>query len=303
MVKPALPYLDVVARVKDAFGYPTAAYHVSGEYAMLKAAARNGWIDEPRAMLETLTSIRRAGADIIITYYARDAARILRTPYAVTRRPRRRREPRRNATMTTQVREAVRARAADPPGGVDSPVRAFKAVGGTPLLHRARARAPRSTDVDGNTYIDYVMSWGPLIHGHAPPALIEALAAAARPARATARRARSRSQLAETRARADAVDRDGALRQLRHRSDDERGPRRARRHRPRQIDQVRGLLSRPRRRFLVAGRFGRADARRADQPRRHGGRGGATRSLATLQRSRQSVDRAVRGQHRDRSPR
>jgi porphobilinogen synthase len=77
MVKPALPYLDIITRVKDAFGYPTAAYHVSGEYAMLKAAARNGWIDEPRAMIETLTSIRRAGADIIITYYAREAARAL----------------------------------------------------------------------------------------------------------------------------------------------------------------------------------------------------------------------------------
>jgi porphobilinogen synthase len=75
MVKPAVAYLDVIRRVKDAFSYPTAAYHVSGEYAMLKAAARNGWIDEPRAMMETLTSIRRAGADIIITYYARDAAR------------------------------------------------------------------------------------------------------------------------------------------------------------------------------------------------------------------------------------
>ena len=77
LVKPALTYLDVIARVKDAFDFPTAAYHVSGEYAMLKAAARNGWIDEPRAMLETLTSIRRAGADIIITYYARDAARAI----------------------------------------------------------------------------------------------------------------------------------------------------------------------------------------------------------------------------------
>ncbi len=77
MVKPALTYLDVVARVKAEFGVPTAAYHVSGEYAMLKAAARNGWIDEPRAMLETLTAIRRAGADIIITYYAREAARLL----------------------------------------------------------------------------------------------------------------------------------------------------------------------------------------------------------------------------------
>ena len=77
MVKPAITYLDVLSRVKREFGVPTAAYHVSGEYAMLKAAARNGWIDEPRAMMETLTSIRRAGADIIVTYYARDAARAL----------------------------------------------------------------------------------------------------------------------------------------------------------------------------------------------------------------------------------
>jgi porphobilinogen synthase len=77
MVKPALPYLDVIARVKEEFGVPTAAYHVSGEYSMLKAAARNGWIDEPRAMMETLTSIRRAGADIIVTYYAREAARLM----------------------------------------------------------------------------------------------------------------------------------------------------------------------------------------------------------------------------------
>jgi porphobilinogen synthase len=77
MVKPAVHYLDVIRRVKEEFGVPTAAYHVSGEYAMLKAAARNGWIDEQRAMMETLTSIRRAGADIIITYYAREASRLL----------------------------------------------------------------------------------------------------------------------------------------------------------------------------------------------------------------------------------
>jgi porphobilinogen synthase len=77
MVKPAITYLDVIARVKAEFGLPTAAYHVSGEYAMLKAAARSGWIDEPRAMMETLTAIRRAGADIIITYYAREAAKAL----------------------------------------------------------------------------------------------------------------------------------------------------------------------------------------------------------------------------------
>jgi porphobilinogen synthase len=78
MVKPALPYLDVIRRVKDRFNCPTAAYQVSGEYAMLKAAARNGWIDEERAMVETLTAIRRAGADIVITYYAREAARLAR---------------------------------------------------------------------------------------------------------------------------------------------------------------------------------------------------------------------------------
>jgi len=77
MVKPAMPYLDVIWRVKSTFGVPTAAYHVSGEYSMLKAAARNGWIDEPRAMMEALTSIHRAGADIIVTYYAREAARAL----------------------------------------------------------------------------------------------------------------------------------------------------------------------------------------------------------------------------------
>jgi porphobilinogen synthase len=77
MVKPALPYLDVISRVKAEFGVPTAAYHVSGEYSMLKAAAERGWIDEERAMLETLTSISRAGADIILTYFARQAARLL----------------------------------------------------------------------------------------------------------------------------------------------------------------------------------------------------------------------------------
>ncbi|HKT83940.1 MAG TPA: porphobilinogen synthase, partial [Solirubrobacterales bacterium] len=74
MVKPATPYLDVVRRVKEATGAPLAAYHVSGEYSMLKAAAEQGWIDERAAVLETLTSIRRAGADAIVTYYAKEAA-------------------------------------------------------------------------------------------------------------------------------------------------------------------------------------------------------------------------------------
>lgn len=78
MVKPALPYLDVLYRVKERFRIPTAAYNVSGEYAMIKAAGRNGWIDEERVMMETLMSIKRAGADIILTYFAKDAAKILR---------------------------------------------------------------------------------------------------------------------------------------------------------------------------------------------------------------------------------
>ena len=74
MVKPALPYLDVIRRAKDETHFPMAAYNVSGEYAMLKAAAQNGWLDERQAVLEVLTSIRRAGADLILTYHARDAA-------------------------------------------------------------------------------------------------------------------------------------------------------------------------------------------------------------------------------------
>jgi porphobilinogen synthase len=77
MVKPALPYLDLIRQARDRFDLPLAAYQVSGEFAMIMAAARNGWIDEERAMLETLTSIRRAGADFILTYFAKPAARLL----------------------------------------------------------------------------------------------------------------------------------------------------------------------------------------------------------------------------------
>lgn len=75
MVKPALAYLDVLRRIKDEFAYPTVAYNVSGEYAMVKAAAEKGWIDEERVVLETMIAFKRAGADLIITYHAKDAAR------------------------------------------------------------------------------------------------------------------------------------------------------------------------------------------------------------------------------------
>ncbi len=75
MVKPALPYLDVIRKVRDTFNYPLGAYNVSGEFAMIKAAAQSGWLDEQRVVMEVLTSIKRAGADIIITYHAKDVAR------------------------------------------------------------------------------------------------------------------------------------------------------------------------------------------------------------------------------------
>jgi porphobilinogen synthase len=78
MVKPALPYLDVIRRVREAVPVPVAAYNVSGEYAALKAAAERGWLDERLAVLESLTAIRRAGADVIVTYHAKEAATWLR---------------------------------------------------------------------------------------------------------------------------------------------------------------------------------------------------------------------------------
>ncbi|MCW9055342.1 MAG: porphobilinogen synthase [Gammaproteobacteria bacterium] len=78
MIKPGMPYLDIVRRIKDEFGAPTYVYHVSGEYAMLKAAAQNGWLDEKACVLEALLSCKRAGADGILTYYAKDAARWLK---------------------------------------------------------------------------------------------------------------------------------------------------------------------------------------------------------------------------------
>jgi porphobilinogen synthase len=77
MVKPALPYLDIIRRAKERFDWPMAAYNVSGEYSMIKAAAANGWLDEKRVMMEVLFAIRRAGADVILTYFAKEAARVL----------------------------------------------------------------------------------------------------------------------------------------------------------------------------------------------------------------------------------
>ena len=79
MVKPGMPYLDIVRRVKETFGVPTFAYQVSGEYAMITAAAQNGWLDRSKAMLESLLSFKRAGADGVLTYFAIEAAESLRS--------------------------------------------------------------------------------------------------------------------------------------------------------------------------------------------------------------------------------
>jgi porphobilinogen synthase len=79
MVKPGMPYLDIVRRVKDEFKTPTYAYQVSGEYAMIKAAAQHGWLDQDKAMMEAMIAFKRAGADGVLTYFARDIARRLKT--------------------------------------------------------------------------------------------------------------------------------------------------------------------------------------------------------------------------------
>ena len=109
MVKPALPYLDVIRRIKDDTRMPLAAYNVSGEYAMLKAAAAAGYLDERAAVLEALTSIRRAGADIVITYHAKEAAAMAsiehraRRSYGPKLRSRKRRRGDRRSTTSTSA--------------------------------------------------------------------------------------------------------------------------------------------------------------------------------------------------------
>ena len=170
MVKPALPYLDVIRAVRDRFQVPVAAYNVSGEYAMIKAAAARGWLDERQAALESLTAIKRAGADIVVTYWAK--------------------EPR-FVALTTRS-ELWRRATALIPGGVNSPVRAMRAVGLDEPLFVRRGEGAWIEDVNGNRYVDWVMSWGPLIFGHADPETVEAVTGRPRTARRSARRPRPR---------------------------------------------------------------------------------------------------------------
>ncbi len=131
MVKPALAYLDVIREARERFDAPIAAYNVSGEYAMVKAAAANGWIDERRIVLEILTGIVRAGADFVLTYHAKDAARWLRRTdgLALSRRPRQG-----QLGTRTRPRSSAARSAADAGRRVSSPVRSFASVGGEPFF-------------------------------------------------------------------------------------------------------------------------------------------------------------------------
>ena len=115
MVKPALPYLDVIRRVKERTEMPVAAYNVSGEYAMIKAAAAAGYLDERAAVLEALTGIRRAGADIVITYHAKDVARWLVAPRSA---PARTGPPSRSTTIDKQLLNLLQGHVPDRPAAV-----------------------------------------------------------------------------------------------------------------------------------------------------------------------------------------
>ena len=160
MVKPALPYLDVMRAARDRFDLPLAAYNVSGEYAMIKAAAAAGDLDERAAALESLTAIRRAGADVDRHVLGEGA----RAGVGST-------EPHRSE-LWHRALELI-------PGGVNSPVRAMRAVGLDEPFFVARGRGAQLETTDGRTLLDWVQSWGPLIFGHADPETVEAVREAA----------------------------------------------------------------------------------------------------------------------------
>ena len=273
MVKPAMPYLDIVRRVKDTFGYPTAAYQVSGEYSMIKAAAASGWLDEPRVMMESLTSIARAGADIIITYYAREAARALSATRVDSREP--------SVVSQTEISEALRTGAANHSWRRQQPGSRLQSRRRQRRCSSASASGAHITDVDGRTYIDYVMSWGPLIHGHAPSGLVKALSCRRAAWHQLRRPDRARSRARRACAVDDALDRARTVRELGHRSDDERRARGEGAHTAREDHQVRGLLSRSRRSVSRAGGLGPDDARSADEPGRDRAASAADTLLAT----------------------
>ena len=160
MVKPALAYLDVIAAVAARVDVPVAAYHVSGEYSMVKAAAERGWIDGDAVALEHLLAIKRAGADIIVTYFAGRG-----WPSGASAVAGRRHRP---------TRRGSTGPGASIPGGVDSPVRSFASVGGTPYTVE-RGEGPYVFDVEGRRYLDMVQSYGAVLLGHGHRVVTDAI--------------------------------------------------------------------------------------------------------------------------------
>ena len=262
MVKPALPYLDVIRAVRERFDCPVAAYNVSGEYAMVKAAAAAGHLDERAAALEALTAIKRAGADVVVTYWAKDA--------------------RARGSEARSPSSGARATAADPrrrqlAGARDAGGRARRAA-----LHARAARAPYIEDVDGNRYVDWVHVLGAARSSATPiPRRSRRSPRRPRAGRRSARRPRREVELA-----AEIVDAVPSVEMVRLVSSGTEAAMSAIRlargvHAPRPDPQVRRLLPRPRRRA--------ARERRAPGSRRSGSR------------RRRACPRGVAGRH-DRLP-
>ena len=154
MVKPALPNLDLIWRLRERTLAPICAYHVSSEFSSVKAADRLGWVNGDQLMYEHLIAIRRAGADLIVTYAGRRG---------------------RGERLDLMSNDTLFAEALTHfPGGVSSPVRAFRAVGGTPKFFK-KASGAWFEDEDGQRFLDLCMSWGPLILGHAHPDILAAV--------------------------------------------------------------------------------------------------------------------------------
>ena len=162
MVKPALAYLDILAKLRPEVNLPLLCYNVSGEYSMVKAAAQKGWIDERQCIEETLLAFFRAGADMVITYFCTTIRRVYKTMIPG------------DAIQALDNAKAFDESLRYIAGGVNSPVRAFKAVGGCPIT-MARADGAYMWDVEGNRYLDFLSSWGPLILGHRHPRVMSAI--------------------------------------------------------------------------------------------------------------------------------
>ncbi len=269
MIKPALPYLDVIRAARDRFDLPLAAYNVSGEYAMVKAAAAAGDLDERAAALESLTAIRRAGADVVFTYWAKEFASWLSDA----------------SELWHRAQKLI-------PGGVNSPVRAMRGVGLDEPFFVARGEGAYLETADGRTLLDWVQSWGPLIFGHADPETVEAVREAALDGTTLRRADRARGRARRRDRRRGAVGRARPPRLVGHRGRDVGDPARARVHAPRPRAQVRRLLPRPRRPVPRERRLRARDARHPRVARRavrrhgrHDRRATTTTSTASRRRS------------------